>query len=173
VHDSRQNPFEGATTDSSTFCRFAALAAQLRIIPPSFASKLTCAIYFLQFRVEPILEGYQIGNVLASYVHLHFGSNTGAATSFVETCKRDASKEAAVAAASASAVAASGEFRCFQAFVSVCGRVIIGFLCLVSGYFARSSKRKPFLQEQRVQMLRMLGNLSQSVWMFLVQYQQL
>jgi hypothetical protein len=71
---------------------------------------LTSVYYFLHSRVEPILEGYQIGNVLASYVHLHFGSNTGAATSFVETCKRDASKEAAVAAASASAVAASGEF---------------------------------------------------------------
>lgn len=61
--------------------------------------------------MEPILEGYQIGNVLASYVHLHFGSNTGAATSFVERCKEDMSKAAAVAAASASAVAASGGWR--------------------------------------------------------------
>jgi cobyrinic acid a,c-diamide synthase len=33
-------------------------------------------------------EGYQIGNALLSYVHLHFASNPGLATSFVTACAR-------------------------------------------------------------------------------------
>ena len=31
-------------------------------------------------------EGYQINNVLGSYVHLHFGSNPQVAESFVKFC---------------------------------------------------------------------------------------
>jgi len=34
------------------------------------------------------LEGYRMGSVLASYVHLHWGSAVQAATSFVEGCRR-------------------------------------------------------------------------------------
>ncbi len=34
------------------------------------------------------LEGYRMGSVLASYVHLHWGSAGRAATSFVEGCRR-------------------------------------------------------------------------------------
>jgi len=33
-------------------------------------------------------EGYQIGNALLSYVHLHFASNPHMAASFVEACHR-------------------------------------------------------------------------------------
>jgi len=33
-------------------------------------------------------EGYRIGNALMSYVHLHFASNPGLATSFVAACAR-------------------------------------------------------------------------------------
>jgi cobyrinic acid a,c-diamide synthase len=35
---------------------------------------------------EERAEGYQIGNALLSYVHLHFASNPGLATSFVTAC---------------------------------------------------------------------------------------
>jgi cobyrinic acid a,c-diamide synthase len=35
---------------------------------------------------EERAEGYQIGNALLSYVHLHFASNPGLATSFVAAC---------------------------------------------------------------------------------------
>ncbi len=37
---------------------------------------------------EERAEGYQIGNALLSYVHLHFASNPGLATSFVGACAR-------------------------------------------------------------------------------------
>ena len=35
---------------------------------------------------EPLLEGYQSGSVLGSYVHAHWASNPAAAASFVEAC---------------------------------------------------------------------------------------
>ncbi|KAG6549933.1 hypothetical protein Mapa_008444 [Marchantia paleacea] len=54
------------------------------------------------------VEGYMHGNTMASFVHLHFGSNPAAALSFVERCRMDSTKAAAVAAASASAVAGAG-----------------------------------------------------------------
>ncbi|BFI31997.1 cobyrinic acid a,c-diamide synthase [Marchantia polymorpha subsp. ruderalis] len=54
------------------------------------------------------VEGYMHGNTMASFVHLHFGSNPAAAVSFVERCRMDSTKAAAVAAASASAVAGAG-----------------------------------------------------------------
>ena len=34
-------------------------------------------------------EGFRIGNCLASYIHLHFGSNTGIAASFVAACRKN------------------------------------------------------------------------------------
>jgi cobyrinic acid a,c-diamide synthase len=36
---------------------------------------------------EATAEGYRVGRTLASYVHLHFGSNPGAAAHFVNTCQ--------------------------------------------------------------------------------------
>ena len=33
-------------------------------------------------------EGYRYRNCVASYVHLHFGSNPGMAESFVESCRK-------------------------------------------------------------------------------------
>lgn len=33
------------------------------------------------------LEGYMQGNAMASYVHLHFGSNPTVAPAFVERCR--------------------------------------------------------------------------------------
>jgi cobyrinic acid a,c-diamide synthase len=35
---------------------------------------------------EPLLEGYQSGNVLGSYVHAHWASNPDAAAGFVQAC---------------------------------------------------------------------------------------
>jgi cobyrinic acid a,c-diamide synthase len=37
---------------------------------------------------EPVAEGYASRNVLASYVHLHFGSNPDAAQNLVAGCQR-------------------------------------------------------------------------------------
>jgi cobyrinic acid a,c-diamide synthase len=37
---------------------------------------------------EPSMEGYVIGSGLVSYVHLHFASNPGLASAFVEACAR-------------------------------------------------------------------------------------
>jgi cobyrinic acid a,c-diamide synthase len=36
----------------------------------------------------PILEGYQVGSMLASYVHLHFGSAPQAASHWVDACRQ-------------------------------------------------------------------------------------
>jgi cobyrinic acid a,c-diamide synthase len=33
-------------------------------------------------------EGYVVGRLLATYAHLHFGSNPGLAAGFVEACRR-------------------------------------------------------------------------------------
>ncbi|HBD09277.1 MAG TPA: cobyrinate a,c-diamide synthase [Syntrophobacteraceae bacterium] len=46
--------------------------------------------YELQARhgTASVLEGFQIGAVLASYVHIHFGSNLDAASHLVEACRR-------------------------------------------------------------------------------------
>ena len=37
---------------------------------------------------EPVAEGYSSHNVLASYVHLHFGSNPDVARNLVAQCQR-------------------------------------------------------------------------------------
>ena len=37
---------------------------------------------------EVLLEGYQKGNTLGSYMHIHFGSHPGAAKSFVASCRK-------------------------------------------------------------------------------------
>ncbi|KAJ7567743.1 hypothetical protein O6H91_01G004900 [Diphasiastrum complanatum] len=54
------------------------------------------------------LEGYMQGRVIGSFVHLHFGSNLTVAHAFIEQCRMDGAKVAAVAAASASAVFEAG-----------------------------------------------------------------
>ena len=37
---------------------------------------------------EPVPEGYTVNQVLASYVHLHFGSNPEVARHFVAYCQK-------------------------------------------------------------------------------------
>ncbi len=45
-------------------------------------------LYSVSRRGESLgLEGYRVGNCLASYLHLHFGSHPGIAASFVQACK--------------------------------------------------------------------------------------
>jgi hypothetical protein len=68
--------------------------------------RLTTRIDYAEAREE--LEGFMQGNAMASFVHLHFGSNPTVAPAFVERCKTNTTKAAAVAAASASAVAGAG-----------------------------------------------------------------
>ncbi|XP_024376002.1 uncharacterized protein [Physcomitrium patens] len=67
---------------------------------------LTMKIDYDEAREE--LEGFMQGNAMASFVHLHFGSNPTMAPAFVERCRTNTTKAAAVAAASASAVAGAG-----------------------------------------------------------------
>lgn len=38
--------------------------------------------------IETFTEGYQVGNVLGSYIHLHFGSNPQVAENFVAACRK-------------------------------------------------------------------------------------
>lgn len=44
-------------------------------------------VYEIRYRrdKEPVAEGYQTANIIASYVHLHFASKPGCADSFVDT----------------------------------------------------------------------------------------
>ncbi|KAG0615481.1 hypothetical protein M758_5G044700 [Ceratodon purpureus] len=67
---------------------------------------MTMKIDYDESREE--LEGFMQGNAMASFVHLHFGSNPTVAPAFVERCRTNTTKAAAVAAASASAVAGAG-----------------------------------------------------------------
>lgn len=68
--------------------------------------RLTMKIDYDEAREE--LEGFMQGNAMASFAHLHFGSNPTVAPAFVERCRTNTTKAAAVAAASASAVAGAG-----------------------------------------------------------------
>ena len=59
------------------------------IVDQSDQEPLICC-YELQARhgKAKVLEGFRVGSVLASYVHIHFGSNPGAAAHWVEACRR-------------------------------------------------------------------------------------
>jgi cobyrinic acid a,c-diamide synthase len=39
-------------------------------------------------RAERVSEGYCVGNVLASYVHVHFASSPAIASALVDRCRR-------------------------------------------------------------------------------------
>ena len=56
------------------------------------------AVYGVSGRKGPIHapEGFLRGETLGSYIHLHFGSNPGAARAFVEACRRAARREPTV-----------------------------------------------------------------------------
>nr|PNR52510.1 hypothetical protein PHYPA_008884 [Physcomitrium patens] len=50
------------------------------------------------------LEGFMQGNAMAGFVYLHFGSNPTVTPAFVERCRTNTTKAAAVAAAVAAAL---------------------------------------------------------------------
>jgi cobyrinic acid a,c-diamide synthase len=52
------------------------------------AERLDCAYSIRKRKYEETRsEGYRVGSVLASYIHLHWGSMPGAAKAFVESCR--------------------------------------------------------------------------------------
>ncbi len=59
------------------------------LLRPDSESSVGLAYFVRRRRDEQsIPEGYQVGNVLASYVHAHFASNPRIATELVDTCAR-------------------------------------------------------------------------------------
>jgi cobyrinic acid a,c-diamide synthase len=58
--------------------------SQMAAIPPEFPR-----LYQVSKGQNDLgLEGYRYKNCLASYIHLHFGSNPGMAAAFVESCRK-------------------------------------------------------------------------------------